>query len=309
MGNFTIVVGTVDDNIPEPDETITFAIADSGISILLPTTPPTWTVGSPASVTITIVDNDGYVDPDAPVADNPTARAERLEAPAAAVARGVGTLAVEAITRRINGNTRLGLWTSGGHLSADGEHEGITYDGNTAALHLGLDTQWRDGLIGVSIAHSNGDMDFNNTDNLETTVTSVHPYLTRPFNGAQIWTTIGYGTGDAELKEPDATIKTDANILTAGFGITHVQSDLLTANVGALFNRAKLDSATGDSKILPAVTVSTLRVTAGAESGWTHGNWRPFLIVHLRTASGGSKREQAMAAIPHEAHFPSSGFS
>ncbi|MDD9816152.1 MAG: hypothetical protein OXU31_09345 [Gammaproteobacteria bacterium] len=202
------------------------------------------------------------------------------------MARGVGTLAVEAITRRVNGNARIGLWASGGHLSADGEHEGITYDGNTAALHLGLDTQWRDDLIGVSIAHSNGDMDFNNTDNLETTVTSVHPYLTRPFNGAQLWTTIGYGTGDAELKEPDATIKTDANILTAGFGITHVQSDLLTANVGALFNRAKLDSATGDDKTLPAVTVSTLRVTAGAEAGWQHGDWRPFLTVNLRHDAG-----------------------
>ncbi|MCY4245227.1 MAG: hypothetical protein OXE47_07880, partial [Gammaproteobacteria bacterium] len=116
VGNFTIVVGTVDDDIPEPDETITFAIADSGISILLPTTPPTWAVGSPASVTITIVDNDGYVDPDAPVADNPTARAERLEAPAAAVARGVGTLAVEAITRRVNGSSSLGFWASSGYV-------------------------------------------------------------------------------------------------------------------------------------------------------------------------------------------------
>jgi len=98
-------------------------------------------------------------------------------------------------------------------------------------------------------------------------------------------------------------------VLTAGFGVTREQSDLLTATIGALLSRAKLDSATGNNKTLPAVTVSTLRVTAGAESGWTHGNWRPFLIVHLRTASGGSKREQAMAAIPHETHFPSSGFS
>ncbi|MDD9852156.1 MAG: hypothetical protein OXU94_10460 [Gammaproteobacteria bacterium] len=286
VGNFTIVVGTVDDNIPEPDETITFAIADSGISILLPTTPPTWTVGSPASVTITIVDNDGYVDPNAPVADNPTARAERLEAPAAAVARGVGTLAVEAITRRINGNTRLGLWTSGGHLSADGEHEGIIYDGHTNALHLGVDTTWRDGLIGIAVARSNGDVDFNNTDNLETTVTSVHPYTVRQFNNSRLWTTIGYGTGDAELKEPGTVIKTDVKVLTAGFGITHEQSDLLTATIGALFNRAKLDSATGDNKTLPAVTVSTLRVTASAEAGWQHGAWRLFLTVNLRHDAG-----------------------
>ncbi|MDD9871186.1 MAG: hypothetical protein OXU41_06680, partial [Gammaproteobacteria bacterium] len=286
MGN-TARTRILNDNTPEPDQTITISVGE--ITVFSATTPPgPWTAGDPGSATFTIRANDGYVAPVAPgpVADDPAARAERLEAPVAAVARGVGLLAAEAISQRVNGSGSLGFWASSGYVSADGEHEGITYDGNTAALHLGLDTQWRDGLIGVSIAHSNGDMDFNNTDNLETTVTSVHPYLTRPFNGAQLWTTIGYGTGDAELKEPGTVIKTDVNILTAGFGITHVQSDLLTANVGALFNRAKLDSATGDSKTLPAVTVSTLRVTAGAEAGWQHGAWRLFLTVNLRHDAG-----------------------
>jgi len=271
-----------DDSAPEPDETITVTMR---LNPALTTTTDTVTI---VPLTVTIAANDGYVAPVAPgpVADDPAARAERLEAPVAAVARGVGQLAADAITQRVAGNARLGLWASGGHLSADGEHEGIIYDGHTNALHLGVDTTWRDGLIGVSIARSNGDVDFNNTDNLETTVTSVHPYLTRPFNGAQLWTTIGYGTGDAELKEPDTVIKTDVKVLTAGFGLVHEQSDLLTATIGALFNRAKLDSATGDNKTLPAVTVSTLRVTAGAEAGWSHGAWRPFLTVHLRHAAG-----------------------
>ena len=279
-----------DDDTPEADQTITIAISD--ITITAPTTPPgPWTAGDPGSATFTIRANDGYVAPvvtpaPGPVADDSAARAARLEAPLAAVARGVGVLAAEVVSRRVNGSSSLGFWASSGYVSADGEHEGITYDGNTAALHLGLDTQWRDDLIGVSIAHSNGDMDFNNTDNLETTVTSVHPYLTRPFNGAQLWTTIGYGTGDAELKEPDATIKTDVKVLTGAFGITHEQSDLLTATIGALLSRARLDSATGDNKTLPAVTVSTLRVTAGAEAGWSHGAWRPFLTVHLRHDAG-----------------------
>ena len=276
-----------DDDTPEADQTITIAISD--ITITAPTTPPgPWTAGNPGSVTFTIRANDGYVAPVAPgpVADDPAARAERLEAPVAAVARGVGLLAAEAITQRVAGAGRLGLWASSGYVSADGEHESITYNGNTTALHLGLDTQWRDGLIGIAIAHSNGDMDFNNTDNLETTVTSVHPYTVRQFNNSRLWTTIGYGTGDAELKEPGSTIKTDVKVLTGAFGITHVQSDLLTATIGALLSRAKLDSATGDDKTLPAVTVSTLRVTAGAEAGWQHGAWRPFLTVNLRHDAG-----------------------
>ncbi|MDD9850266.1 MAG: hypothetical protein OXU94_00620, partial [Gammaproteobacteria bacterium] len=162
------------DGTPEPDETITLAEPQRTFSSITIVDR----IGFP--LTITIRTNDGYVDPNAPVADNPAARAARLEAPLAAVARGVGVLAAEAVNQRVDGNARLGLWASGGYVSADGEHECPTYDGNTTALHLGVDTKWRDGLLGITIAHSNGDMDFNNTDNLETTVTSVHPYSNAP---------------------------------------------------------------------------------------------------------------------------------
>ncbi|MDD9851289.1 MAG: autotransporter outer membrane beta-barrel domain-containing protein, partial [Gammaproteobacteria bacterium] len=271
-----------DDDIPEPDETIIIPMLTRSVG----TVRPTNTAGP---LTITIRQNDGYVAPVAPgpAADSPAARAMRLEAPVAAVARGIGLLAAEAAEKRVGvGGDGFNFWTSGGYVSADGEHESITYDGNTTALHLGLDTKWRDGLLGIAIAHSDGDMDFNNTDNLETTVTSVHPYSVRQFNNSRLWTTIGYGIGDAELKEPDTVIKTDVNILTAGFGLAHVQSDLLTATIGALLSRARLDSATGNNKTLPAVTVSTLRVTAGAEAGWSHGDWRPFLTVNLRHDAG-----------------------
>ncbi|MCY4244602.1 MAG: autotransporter outer membrane beta-barrel domain-containing protein [Gammaproteobacteria bacterium] len=332
------------DNTAEPAETITLAVPALNIAgVQVP-----YTTTSPA-IAITIRANDAdnrYVPPAVvtpapgpatpdPAADNPTARTERLEAPAGAIARGVGQLAAHAIQQRLTARTAanaltvagrniadsetlaaeylagarevsanellrqsgfnltggdsgrgVSIWGSGGYVSADGDYKGVDYDGDTSAFHLGGDTAWRDGLIGVAVARSDGDVDFNNTDNLETTVTSVHPYTVRQFNNSRLWTTIGYGTGDAELKEPGTVIKTDVKVLTAGFGITHEQSDLLTATIGALFNRAKLDSAVGDNKTLPAVTVSALRVTAGAEAGWSHGDWRPFLTVHLRHDAG-----------------------
>ncbi|MDD9811560.1 MAG: hypothetical protein OXU71_07595, partial [Gammaproteobacteria bacterium] len=157
--------------------------------------------------------------------------------------------------------------------------------------HIGGDTAWRDGLIGVAVAHSSGDIDFTVTadgmkSSLETSVTSVHPYLSRRINGSQLWLTAGYGSGDAELREPGTVIKTDVTVTTAAFGIAHARGDLFTAGINAQYNRAKLDAATGDGKTLPATTADTIRITANAEAGWTHGAWRPFLNFALRHDSG-----------------------
>ena len=327
------------DNTAEPDETITVAV---------PTVTPslgsdTWTTTSPA-IAITIRANDadnrfvppavvtpgpatpgpatpGPATPD-PAADNPTARMDNLEAPMAAVARGVGMLAAEAVTKRARSvattnqfhlgraNTAaellrrsgfnlaagdsgrgVSIWGSGGYISADGDYKGVDYDGDTSAFHIGGDTAWRDGLIGMAVAHSSGDVDFTvkadgMKSTLETTVTSVHPYLTRRINGSQFWLTAGYGAGDAELKEPGTVIKTDVTITTAAFGINNRRGDLFTAGLSAQYNRAKLDAAESSGKSLPATTADTIRITANAETGWTHGAWRPFLNFALRHDSG-----------------------
>ncbi|MDD9815382.1 MAG: hypothetical protein OXU31_05300, partial [Gammaproteobacteria bacterium] len=112
MGN-TARTRILNDNTPEPDQTITISVGE--ITVFSATTPPgPWTVGNPGSATFTIRANDGYVAPVDPVTppvvtpgpgpgpatDNPAARAERLDAPAAAVARGVGLLAMDAVTKR-----------------------------------------------------------------------------------------------------------------------------------------------------------------------------------------------------------------
>ncbi|MDD9882936.1 MAG: hypothetical protein OXU62_00130 [Gammaproteobacteria bacterium] len=295
-------------------------------------TTDTFAYGDP--LTVTIRQNDGYVAPVAPpvvtpgpapgpATDNPAALAERLEAPVGAVARGIGMLAVEAVTKRARsvattnqfhlgqgataeellrrssfnlagggaGVRGVSIWGSGGYVSADGDHKGVDYDGDTSAFHIGGDTQWRDGLIGMAVARSDGDVDFTVTadgmkSTLETTVTSVHPYLTRRINGSQFWLTAGYGAGDAELKEPGTVIKTDVTITTAAFGINNRRGDLFTAGLSALFSRAELDAAVGDGKTLPATTADTVRITASGEAGWTHGAWRPFLNFALRHDSG-----------------------
>ena len=321
----------LDDSQPEPDETVVLPVPRVDFTHAFTSTTDTFAYGEP--LTFTIRASDGYVAPVAPpvvtpgpgpgpATDNPTARAERLEAPAAAVARGVGLLAADAVTKRAHSvattnqfhlgraNTAeellrqsgfnltggdsgrgVSIWGSGGYVSADGDYKGVDYDGDTSAFHIGGDTQWRDGLVGVAVARSSGDVDFTVTadgmkSTLETSVTSVHPYLSRRINGSKFWLTAGYGAGDAELKEPGTVIKTDVTITTAAFGINNRRGDLFTAGLSALFSRAELDAAVGDGKTLPATTADTVRIVADAEAGWTHGAWRPFLNFALRHDSG-----------------------
>ncbi|MDD9875613.1 MAG: autotransporter domain-containing protein, partial [Gammaproteobacteria bacterium] len=169
--------------------------------------------------------------------------------------------------------------------------DGVDYDGDTSAFHLGVDTGWRDGLVGVAVARSDGDTDFTVTadgmkSTLETTVTSVHPYLTRKLNNYQLWLTAGHGSGDAELKEPDATIKTDITVTTAALGATFARDHHISAGLRALYTRAALDAATGGGRSLPKTTAASLRLAADAEAGWARGPWRPFITFTVRHDSG-----------------------
>lgn len=183
----------------------------------------------------------------------------------------------------------LNFWGGGERINAEGDADGVGYDGAATAFHLGMDAPWRDGLLGIAAANSAGDLDFTAagmTSTLETNVTSVHPYLVRKLNNAQLWTTVGYGSGDAEIKEPGVNIKTDLTVLTAAFSIAHAHGETLRAQVGALYSRATLDAAASAGRQLPKVAVHALRINAAGEAGWDRGDWRPFVTVNLRHDAG-----------------------
>ncbi|MDD9799140.1 MAG: autotransporter domain-containing protein, partial [Gammaproteobacteria bacterium] len=273
----------------------TLTLADPGIANTV--------VG--AALTVRITDDD----------DNPTARAARVKTPLAATATGIGQLAAQAIGKRLrfdgastfnaapaatagdvlrqsafslaHGNGGINFWGSGGYAATEGDHDGTAYDGDTTALHLGADTAWKNGLLGIAITRSNSDMDFNGSDNLETKVTSVHPYLTRKFAKTKLWTTIGHGTGDAELKEPGAAAKTDVTVTTAALGATYAPLDNVHLNLAGQWSRAELERAVlSNGNVLPAVDADALRISAAAELSRRRDAWRSFLTVNLRHDSG-----------------------
>jgi len=190
-----------------------------------------------------------------------------------------------------DGGRGFNFWGSGEFVSAEGSHDGVDYDGDSSAFHLGVETGWKRGLVGVAIGRSAGSADFTVTADgsehtLETTVTGVHPYLTRRFDRMQVWATVGHGSGDAEIEEPGAVFKTDITVTTAGFGITRAQGEQLAAAFSALYTRAKLDAATAAGRALNATTAASLRVAATGQVRWTRGAVSPFVDFRLRHDSG-----------------------
>ena len=104
-------------------------------------------------------------------------------------------------------------WTAWGRASSsrfDGEADGLGVDGEVTTFTLGADAAWTRWLAGVAVSLSEGEGGFRDrpegdhesrgTGELESTLTSVHPYARLAVNERlSVWGTLGYGTGELTL--------------------------------------------------------------------------------------------------------------
>jgi len=203
-----------------------------------------------------------------------------------------------------------GLWASGGRISSDGDSNSVRYNSDTTSWHVGFDRVWNNGLLGVSLAHTDSEIDIDDTmldvagaaygaSKLESDLLSVHPYMTGQLDGGGwVWATIGYGTGDAELTEPDPTggtleMKTDVEVVTAGIGAEIAPVEGIKLHLAGTVANAKLDGGEYDSGrvTLRSVNGTALRANAGLEGGVTRtldggAVLRPFITLSARVDSG-----------------------
>ncbi len=119
----------------------------------------------------------------------------------------------------------LRVWGQGSVGGFDGRREaGFRMDGEVAGGYVGLDYPVeRDALLGVAIAHSRGDVDYEiddvTTGAVDLELTSVLPYAHwSPRAGLGVWGLLGAGWGDAELEDEAGKIETDLKMrmLAAG---------------------------------------------------------------------------------------------
>ncbi|MDD9851585.1 MAG: hypothetical protein OXU94_07455, partial [Gammaproteobacteria bacterium] len=246
--------------------------------------------------------------------DDPAARAARVKTPLATFAKSATQLTAQAVSRRIHfdgtntfnvspakdllhqsafslahANGGMNLWATGGRLSASGDHSGTNYNGDTDAIHIGVDTEWNNGLLGIAISQASGETNFTHDgirSTLESDLASVHPYLTRTLTDVQLWATAGIGDGEARLRE-GGSVDTGLSLLSAAAGVVYAPRPNASFHVAGQWSRAELDAATfTDGRELPKVTAAAARLAGGVELSQAFGDWRPFFTVSLRRDSG-----------------------
>ena len=129
-------------------------------------------------------------------------------------------------------------WAAWGRAAAsrfDGNADGLSLDGDVTTFTLGADAARGRWLGGVALAHSTGaggyrdhaegDHASRGSGELESTLTSVHPYLRFEVSERfSTWGILGYGTGDLTLTvdaagdDPRRTWKTDTSMWMAAAG-------------------------------------------------------------------------------------------
>ena len=146
------------------------------------------------------------------------------------------------------GSVRIGnltLWGSGDYRSfSGGNPQTLDYDGNVASANLGFDTTLSENLLaGMSVAQARGTVDYTNssalTGELETTLTSVNPYLGwRSPGGVNLWATAGHGWGEVEVDDE-----------TAGVQASDLTQQMMAAGVSGELMKSDEASETGSTSL------------------------------------------------------------
>ena len=156
---------------------------------------------------------------------------------------------------------RLTAWGGVAGTTFDGRDGTLTVEGDVLTGTVGVDGGWDQWLVGVAAAHSQGEggsampgLAERGTGELESTLTSVHPYLRYAVTDRlDVWGLLGYGWGEAELDlATGETFETDTQFRMGAFGgrgILLAAADnggvQLATRTDALLTRTSSDAATG----------------------------------------------------------------
>ena len=212
-------------------------------------------------------------------------------------------------------------WTAWGRAAAsrfDGEAEGLSVDGEVSTFTLGADAVWARWLAGVAVSLSEGEGGFRDhletglesrgAGELESTLTSVHPYLRyEASERVSVWGVLGYGTGELTLAVEDKeswTTDTTMEMGAAGArGVLVPGGDAgieIAARTDAQFVRMRSEAGRGsDGGNLAATQSDTSRVRVMLEGSRAFaleggGALTPSLEVGLRHDGGDAETGTGM---------------
>ena len=201
------------------------------------------------------------------------------------------------------GHMRLTAWGRVAGTRFDGRDGDLTLDGDVLTGTVGVDGEWDRLLAGVAVAHSRGqggytmpDMDARGEGDLETALTSLHPYLRYAVTERlDVWGLLGYGWGDLTMQPgADATFETDTTFIMGAFGSRGIllqASDSggfeLATRTDAMLTRTSSDAVTTGAGNLASSEADAHRVRLVLEGSrgftWPEGRTlTPTLEIGLR---------------------------
>ena len=185
------------------------------------------------------------------------------------------------------GGTRWTAWGRAASSRFDGEEEGLALDGDVTTFTLGADAAWERWLAGVAVSlsegagsfrdHADGDHESRGSGELESTLTSVHPYARLEVSERlSLWGVLGVGTGTLGMRLDGEdgerwTTDTAQEMAAAGMRSVLVEAPAdggleLGLRGDAVMQRMRSDAATGSNGgNLGAADVQTSRLRLALE--------------------------------------------
>ena len=102
-------------------------------------------------------------------------------------------------------NSNVGaIWGSTQTRELDGDVDAADWSGDVGGLHLGVDFNIGDNLVGVAVSKSDADIDYKspkaqggfNEGEYEVALTALYPYINRRFGDVDVWGIVGLGEGE-----------------------------------------------------------------------------------------------------------------
>ena len=193
---------------------------------------------------------------------------------------------------------RWTIWGQGDLQTFEGGSGAATFDGDLRTGYLGVDTRFGEHwLAGLAATRSSGAADWRSgaaDGRLDTTVTSVQPYLRWSNGNTTLWAMAGAGRGSADNERTTFGIQ-ESSSLDLGLGLAELRQRL--GSVGGLrlelrgdASWARLSTGSGE-ELLDGIEVLVFQGRLGLDLGYTVTTGggtliEPFGAVHGRQDGG-----------------------
>ena len=218
---------------------------------------------APRDGDVLAVDNMAWEwNPMAALGAGPAAREMRIATRRSGTPSGPPTGALSFSTPADSGSAAWSVWGRGG-VRRFQSSAGASLDGSLETLQVGADRRVSDWIVGASAAVSRADTDYRfvrtadvcgggaGAGVLDTDLASVHPYAGRRVGSGWLWATVGWGRGEALVKQCESGRRTSVDV---------------DMRMGALGGRHRVRAGEGVEWSL-VEDVGVLRTSTGAAAG------------------------------------------